>query len=107
MLIYNGLSRVGEFLRISNTADNRTEPRFETEIRVKAKSIHGETWSKGKIINLSRCGACLEGKIEWKMGSVVEIVTYLRSDKVRAYSLLGHVTWTKGKMSGIRFLIRP
>jgi hypothetical protein len=84
----------------SNVANKRQEERFPTNIPVKMKIINGTNWSEGKLTNLSKNGACLEGLFSRKIGTTIEVIL----PNIANYTILANVVWTNGGKTGLRFI---
>lgn len=86
----------------------RSEIRTNTDIPIKIKIINDKYWYEGRMINLSRSGACIEGVSHFPAGTAIEIIATLK-DPAKQYSILAHVVWADGEAdrSGLRFLYAP
>ncbi len=87
-------------MQSSNNANKRQEERFPTDIPVKMKIINDINWSEGKITNLSKNGACLEGLFPRKVGTTIEVVL----SSIANHTILANVVWTNGGRTGLRFI---
>lgn len=90
-----------------NLAKTRAEPRFKTDVSVRIKNINASSYYQGKLTSLSKSGACIEGKFSWKVGTPVEMIAVLQTDRVKYHNISAHVIWTEENRIGIKFVFAP
>ncbi len=84
----------------------RADIRTNTDLEIKMKVINDRDWHLGRMVNLSRSGACVEGIPALKVGAAIEMLVSLK-DPNKHYSILAHVVWCDGDRTGLRFLYAP
>ena len=84
----------------------RTEIRTKTDIPIKMKIANQRDWYEGRMVNLSRSGACIEGIPDFDRGTVIEVIVSLAATK-KHYSIMAYIVWSDENRTGLRFLYAP
>jgi hypothetical protein len=90
-----------------NLSDTRREQRFKTDVSIKIKNMNASSYYNGKLTSLSKSGGCVEGKFSWKIGTPVEIIAVLQTDRTKYHTISAHVIWIEEDKIGVKFLFAP
>jgi hypothetical protein len=89
---------------LPGSESKRTEERFPTNIPVKIRAINGTDWYQGRLVNMSKSGACLEGRFTRKVGTAIEVYLTSSLHNMPNHCILASIVWASGEKTGLRFI---